>query len=210
MLIDNFTIYGRVRPDGYVDEKILSDVMSISADIESRFGLAVTDWVLGGVIFDAKDNQPCLFYPSGRQGVVLIQLVGPALSNVDFARFQLSHELVHAINPSGLNGANVFEEGMAAWYQQCYSTKVLKGRVQLGGEAYKSARQLFNKFIKKSKVKNPVIKVRSIEPNLYKVTHDVFVNAGIILPSDIETLLLTKFEDFRVQKESEKKYNARP
>lgn len=202
MQIRDFTVYGSDRPVGYKDDIILTDVTTISADIESRFGPAVNDWVLGGVIFDAKDEQPCLFYPYDRQGVVLIQLVGPALSSVDFARFQLSHELVHCINPSGMDGSNVFEEGMAAWYQQCYATKILKGRVRLGDEIYKSARHLFNTFIKKSKVKNPVIRVRTIEPYLYKVTHDVFVKAGISMPSELETVLLSKFEDFRRQKEN--------
>ena len=209
MRIEDLQIYGNVRPEGYLNGMVLNDIRCISSDIEKRFGPAVNEWALGGIDFDVAEEQPCLFYPYSRPGTVIIKLAGPALTSIDFARFQLAHELVHCINPSGQKSANVLEEGMAAWYQQCYSTKVLKGRVQLGDEKYKAARQLFNKFIKKSKVKDSVIKVRTIEPYLYKVTHDVFVNAGISLPSDLETLLLARFEDFRIHKESEDENHAR-
>lgn len=199
MRMENFQIHGNVRPEGYSDEMILNDVRRISVDIEKRFGPAVNEWALGGIAFDTVEEQPFLFYPYSRPRTVIIKLVGPALTSIDFARFQLAHELAHCINPSERNLANVFEEGMAAWYQQCYSTKILKGRVQLGDERYKSARQVFNKFIKKSKVCDPVVRLRGVEPYLYKITHESFVTADIVLPSELEKTLLMKFKDFKVQ-----------
>lgn len=196
MRIENFQIQGNVRPDGYTDEMILNDVRCISVEVERRFGAAANEWVIGGIVFDPEEEQPHLFYPFSRPRTVIIKLTGQALSSVDFARFQLAHELVHCINPSGANLANVLEEGMAACFQQSYATKMLKGRVRLGNEKYIDARKLYNKFVKKSKVCDPIVRLRSVEPYLYKITHETFITAGIILPQHLESLLLMSFEDF--------------
>ena len=198
MRIEDFQIYGNVRPVGYTDEMILNDVRYISIDIEKRFGPAVDEWALGGVAFDIAEEQPCLFYPYSRPWMVIIKLVGPALKNIDFARFQLAHELVHCINPSGGNLANVLEEGMAACFQQSYATRMLKGRVRLGDAKYISARKLFNQFVKKSKVPHTIVRLRSVEPYLHKITHETFATAGITLSPELEKSLLMKFEDFTV------------
>lgn len=199
MRIENFQIHGNVRPEGYSDEMILNEVRRISVDVEKRFGPAVNEWALGGIVFDTVGERPLLFYPYSRPGTVIIKLVGPALTSIDFARFQLAHELVHCINPSGGNLANVLEEGMAACFQQSYATRMLKGRVRLGDKKYIAARKMFNQFVKKSKVRGPVVRLRGIEPYLHKIKHEMFVTAGIILPSELEKSLLMKFEDFNVQ-----------
>lgn len=198
MRVEDFQIYGNGRPDGYADEIILNDVWNISADVEKRFGAAVNEWALGGIAFDADEEQPHLFYPYSRPGIVIIKLVGPALKNIDFARFQLAHELVHCINPSGGNLANVLEEGMAACFQQSYATRMLKGRVRLGDAKYIAARKLFNQFVKKSKVPHPIARLRSVEPYLHKITHETFATAGITLSPELEKSLVMKFEDFTV------------
>ncbi len=199
MRIEDFQVHGNVRPEGYSDEMILNDVRRISVDVEKRFGPAVNEWALGGIAFDTVEEQPFLFYPYSRPRTVIIRLVGPALTSIDFARFQLAHELVHCINPSGGDLANVLEEGMAACFQQSYSTRVLKGRVRLGDKKYIAARRMFNQFVKKSKVRDPVVRLRGVEPYLYKITHESFVTADIVLPSELEKTLLMKFKDFKVQ-----------
>lgn len=198
MRIEDFHIHGNVRLERYTDEMILNDVRCISVDVEKRFGPAVNEWIMGGIIFDTKENQPCLFYPYARQGVVMIKLVGPAITSIEFARFQLAHELVHCLNPSGGQLSNVLEEGMAACFQQSYATRMLKGRVRLGDEKYTAARKIFNKLVKKSNVPNPIMRLRSVEPYLHKITHETFAAAGIILPSELEKSLLMKFEEFTV------------
>lgn len=198
MRIEDFHIHGNVRPERYTDEMILNDIRCISVDVEKRFGPAVNEWIMGGIIFDPKENQPCLFYLYARQGVVMIKLVEPAITSIEFARFQLAHELVHCLNPSGGQLSNVLEEGMAACFQQSYATRMLKGRVRLGDEKYIAARKLFNKFLKKSKISDPIIKLRGVEPYIYKVTHATFEATGIMLPAELEEVLLTKFEDFHV------------
>lgn len=196
MRIENFQVVGNARPHGYTDEMILSDVRSFGVEVEKIFGPAVNEWSIGGVRFDPKANQPCLWYPYGLQGVVMVNLDRNATTSIEFSRFQLAHEMVHCINPSGGNSANVLEEGMAAWFQQSYATKKLKGFVQLGDKKYIEARKLFNKFVKKSKVANPIARIRKVEPYLHKVTHETFVATGIALPADLEEVLLSKFENF--------------
>ena len=87
MRIENFKVVGTNRPSRYNDARILEDIKSCIADIENRFGPAVDDWALEGVIFDAKGSEPCIFYPSAHPGRVMIMLVGLAINNIDFARF---------------------------------------------------------------------------------------------------------------------------
>lgn len=191
-----FSVFGDSRPIGYSDNDILLDVRLISEEVELLYGPMVEDWTIRFLVF-VNESTPCIYYPKDFNKTVGIRLVGPALKDVDFARFQMAHELVHCLSPFGGCIANVLEEGMAAFYQQNYSEKMLGSRVQLGDKRYVFAMKLYEKFLKECNMSNPIAKLRSVEPYVHKFTHETFITAGIILPEYLEKLLLMRFEDLR-------------
>lgn len=162
----HFGVWGE-SPKGYSKENILKDVTSWASEIEEFFGPATNQYSVKGVQFSREDDEPCIFYPTDYPDTVIIRVVGAALTDKDVARFQIAHELVHCLSPSGTQCAKVFEEGMAAWYQQRFSEKYLNGRVGLGNARYKAARKAFMKAYKKDK--NFVVKLREVEPEMWKI-----------------------------------------
>ena len=148
-IASDFLVYGEQRPRRYSNQDILRDVVRFSSDIEFKFGPATEAWELKGVVFRDEDKSPCIFYPDDFPGKVMINLTANAVCDIDYARFQLAHEMVHCISPFGTASAKVFEEGMAAWYQQRLAVKELDNRVKLNDEKYIAARRLFNRMQKK-------------------------------------------------------------
>ena len=123
-----------------------------------------------------------------------IRLVAHALEEVDIARYQLAHELVHCLAPTGESSALVVEEGAATRYQQGYSKKHLGGRVWLNSEKYKKALYLYNELTKQQS--GAVKRLRRIEPCFFNWTHETFELAGMSFNDEIERQLLTRFDEF--------------
>lgn len=198
-----FRVFGDMRPVGYSDEVILSDIWGMADEIESFYGPMVQNWVLRFVVF-AEESLPCIYYPDGFSQTVGIRLVPPALSDADYARFQMAHELVHCLAPAGKGSdgrvipANVIGEAVAVKFQCSYLHKRMKhakSKISVRGTGYDDALMLYNEFTKFGK--GLVQRIRLIEPYFHKWTHDAFVAAAINVPEDLERKLLMKFDDFR-------------
>ena len=128
--------------------------------------------------------------------MVCCYLVGKAIVDRDYARFQLAHEMVHCLCPSGGPAAKVFEEGAAAWYQQRFAATKLNNRVQLGSAKYIEARRLYMKL---RKIDVDVIKkLRAVEPHMQKIERQTFESVRIRVPDDLLDNLLLSFDQFNV------------
>lgn len=198
-----FRVLGSRRPVGYSDRDILSDVQFMSNEIESIYGPMVKEWHFRFIVF-ADESVPCIYYPDGFPQTVGIRLVMSALEDVDYARFQMAHELVHCLAPAGkdcngnVNPANVIGEAVAVKYQCSYLNKCMnhaKRKISIKRTGYDDALRLYNMFTKHGK--GLVRQIRQIEPYFHKWNHDTFVAAGINLPEVLERRLLMKFDDFR-------------
>ena len=128
----------------------------------------------------------------------------PALNDIDCARFQMAHELVHCLTPAGKDNdgnvvpANVIGEAVAVKYQCSYLHKRMnyaKHKISVRGSGYDDALRLYNDFTRLGK--GLVRQIRVVEPYFHKWNHDTFVAAGISVPEDMERKLLMKFDDFR-------------
>jgi len=86
---------------------------------EERFGPRDCSYTILGVEF--IDGVPQCWYPGNCRNVV-IQLGLRCLREPDRACFQLAHEAIHLLSPSGGRNANVLEEGLAAHFQSWYMT----------------------------------------------------------------------------------------
>jgi hypothetical protein len=81
------------------------------------FGPRDTSYTILGVEF-VMDN-PRIWYPGSRRDII-IQLSPPAAMDMAQACYQLAHETVHLLAPSGGNDAINFEEGVACYFSAYY------------------------------------------------------------------------------------------
>jgi hypothetical protein len=95
---------------------------------QELFGLRDNSYTILGVEFVA-DN-PRIWYPGNRRDII-IQLSPLAATDMSQACYQLAHETVHLLAPSGGNDGINFEEGVACYFARYYM------RTQLGQPAWR-------------------------------------------------------------------------
>jgi hypothetical protein len=84
---------------------------------EERYGERDRSYTPLGVEF--SPNGPQIWYP-GNDGGVVIQLGLACLDDPGRAHYQLAHECVHLLSPSGSLSGTVLEEGLATRFSQDY------------------------------------------------------------------------------------------
>lgn len=184
-------VTGDTRPDDCSDEKIREDLLIISERIEALFGPSVDEYQIDWVDF-CKDDNPCLAYPPcADHKSVRIQLVGPALENTNFARFQLAHELVHCLSPSGGSNATIIEEGAATWFQVYHNRRYVHENIVVNDPSYVSALNKYNQLL--AHCDNPFGKLRAVEPRAYLFNAETFLKAGVFLKKSFRAHLLKPF-----------------
>ena len=95
--------------------------MSVLQDL---FGLRDPKFVIGSIQKSTHyKGDPQTNFPSGYHEdggcIVDIHITPYAYQNClyDLATWQVAHECVHLLDPIGLGGANILEEGLATWFQ---------------------------------------------------------------------------------------------
>ncbi|MDT8872893.1 hypothetical protein RAA17_21825 [Komagataeibacter rhaeticus] len=130
--------------------------------LETRYGSRDTNFTPIGI--DFCGSIPSVWYPGNRNHVA-ITLTESARDNIPQAIFQLAHETVHLLSPSGGQNANVLEEGMATDFQMEVNIKYSLG-FNLNLKSYKDSLFLFNQA--KSIDPDFVRKIRKYNADIYK------------------------------------------
>jgi hypothetical protein len=131
---------------------------TLLADAEIMFGPRDMSYTPLGIEF--YGDRPFVWYPGDRKHVSII-LTDRARSDTNRAIFQLAHEVIHLLAPTGGANAPVVEEGLAALYQQRASEKYDLD-MRLVSEPYLAASELTNQLLKRD---SGIIKrLRTIEP----------------------------------------------
>ena len=84
---------------------------------EELFGPRACSYTILGIEF-ACDG-PQIWYPGNRKHII-IQLSLCAAANMSEACYEMAHETVHLLAPSGCRNANNFEEGVACYFAAYY------------------------------------------------------------------------------------------
>jgi len=92
----------------------LGDMLRIAQEL---FGERDSSYTILGIEF-VGDN-PRIWYPGNRRDIV-VQLSPSAAVDMSQACYQLAHETVHLLAPSGCNKAINFEEGLACYFAGYY------------------------------------------------------------------------------------------
>jgi hypothetical protein len=96
-------------PDGWT-YTLSQRLSAMLRELEARYGTRDQKWTPLGIEFGGL--RPCLWYP-GNCGHVSIKLSDSARNNPAQALYQLAHEAVHLLSPTGKRNALVIEEGLA-------------------------------------------------------------------------------------------------
>jgi hypothetical protein len=137
-------------------------------EAESTYGPRVKDWTILGIEFGpdiGTMTAPQIWYPGSTKNVA-IRLSLNAAKNPTAAIFELAHETIHLLAPSGRAPACRLEEGLAT----DFSRKVLDrhGRADLAENlilgAYKAAEEDVRDFLHKHP--NEIKRLRAIDPTI--------------------------------------------
>lgn len=148
----------REIPNGYTWTLTsrLGDMLSMA---EAIFGIRDKNYTVLGIEFN--DSGPRIWYPKNN-GNIIVQLTPEALNSETIAFYQLAHECVHLLSPSGGAHANVLEEGVAVWFSWYYLRKVLQvdGKPMTDEPNYLTAGLLVEKLF-------------NINPNFFKTVREI-------------------------------------
>ena len=162
------------------------------ADAETLFGQRDKSFTPLGIEFHG--DRPMIWYP-GNRNHVSIMLTESARSDYKQAIFQLAHEVVHLLSPSGGANAPVVEEGLAAIFQQRANENYNLG-YSIKHPAYLKAAKAANKLLQRDP--RIVRQLREKEPAFYKWNPALLVSeAG--LDQKIADTLCRSFLDFETE-----------
>ncbi len=112
MLSSNCQSIGHVRTaGGWTLTTMLGELLHIA---EGRYGTRNREWTILGVEFEDKPR-PCVWFPGSRQHVAVSLTFGAKNCPAE-ASFQLAHEVVHLLDPTGGGTASLLAEGVAVTF----------------------------------------------------------------------------------------------
>lgn len=151
-------------------------------ELEGRYGVRDSSWTLLGVEF--CEHGPDIWYPGGNDSPppkhIAIRLSPAAFRNYKEAIYQLSHECVHLLSPSGGRNAPVMEEGLAKLYSMEIIVRLCghpPGQNYGNDSAYVHAAGYVQQLIQIDG--HAIRKLRDIEPAFFRMTAATFKEAGL-------------------------------
>lgn len=160
--------------DGYT-YTLASRLGNMLSMAEQMFGERDRTYTILGTEF--YDGVPQLWYPGNCKNIV-IQLNKDTLNNEHQAYYQLAHESIHLLSPTGGNHSNVLEEGLATYFSQLYMDTFFPGEGwHANDERYSNACELIKKVL--SVDPKIIKKLRKNQPVISKIKKEELLNEGI-------------------------------
>lgn len=190
MSVDFFTTYSLPSRDGYFGT-LTTRLGEILRLVENMYGPRDHSWTILGIEFNIDpEAYPQIWYPGNCKNIA-IQLCGSALNNMDIACYQLAHEAIHLLAPSGGRNANALEEGLATYFSLWYVNEYLGKNVQCSLLSYMEAYEKVGELL--SIDADAIKKLRSVEPYFCKMTPETFVKAKVNISETLRNELVLKF-----------------
>ena len=156
--------------------------------IEEQYGERDKSWTILGIEFE--NNGPQIWYPGNCKNIS-IQLAPNALQNEMLACYQLAHEAVHLLAPSGGRRAPLLEEGLATAFSEEIVLKEFNATNVTPSGKYSIAADKVRNLL--SIDPNAIKKLREVEPAFFKMTEETFETAGLKVGKEVIRELLAKF-----------------
>ena len=181
------TLFNKKDLNSKVDLLSLANIFLDEAEL--LFGPRISGHTLVDCLY--HDDGPEIYYP--KHGSIEIRLSSLSQGVSDQIIYQLAHEVVHCVSPSGGVNANVLEEGLAVYFSVITLKKYgLSWNPSM--ESYKQALRIVEPYL----AKHPsFIKiVRQQEPYICKITKDQLLGLDIDMSENDAISLSEKFVRF--------------
>jgi hypothetical protein len=163
-------ILARPIPKGYT-YTISSRLGNFLTLTERQFGGRDQTYTILGIEF--QEDGPRIWYPCNCRHVV-VQLNSQCANDYFEALFELAHECVHLLSPTGKSDANVLEEGLATLFSLRYRTQDLgQTQFKITDPRYISASRAAEQLLDIDP--NAVVKLRKNEPTISRITADQII-----------------------------------
>ncbi|MGM3216467.1 hypothetical protein ACSQ5K_14745 [Pseudomonas sp. PhalM4] len=157
---------------------------------EQLFGARDHSWTILGIEFGG--NSPQIWYAGDADTKhVVIQLSRSRLNNTSLACYELAHECIHLLSPSGGNVVPTLEEGLATVFAEDYVLERFGFIHDSGMESYRQAAALVRKLL----VIEPdaVKRLRAVEPSFTNMSSATFEMAQLHVPEPLRHALIHPF-----------------
>jgi len=163
---------------------------SMLHEAEKEYGPRDQSWVVLGIAFEGP--VPHLWFPKPGKRII-IKLSESAQNDLVRTYYQLAHECIHLLSPSGSYVVPVIEEGLATVYSERYIARELNFHYETPEPAYANAAALVRELLRTSP--DAIAKLRSVEPAFTRLTEKTFVEAGVAAPIPLVKKLLSTFKN---------------
>jgi hypothetical protein len=156
---------------------------------EHLYGPRDRSWTVVGVEFGT--NIPSIWYPQPGKNVA-IRLTTDALESTEGACYELAHECIHLLSPSGGAEVPVIEEGLATVFSEDYVEKVFQKTSFTRMASYAEAAGLVRELL--SIAPDAFLRIRAVQPAFTLFSEQTFLDAGLTVPTSLVKKLLLPFK----------------
>jgi len=164
----------------------LGHILRIAQEL---YGPRDPNYTILGVEFGG--DIPQIWYP-GDCGHVVVQISPACATDMNRACFQMAHEAIHLLSPSGEPRTTVLDEGLATHFSIRYMRKHLNSVWCIDEESYRSACSLTEQLLALDSNMIPTIRRR--QPSLPRVTPDDIRTAHPSVPHDLAVAVTQTFQ----------------
>lgn len=158
---------------------------------ETAFGERDKSWTILGVEFGPKAN-PQTWYPNfPKRKDVVVQMSMNAADDETTAIYQLAHECIHLLSPTGDQMSLVLEEGLATAFSEDVVKQICGVSVSSGIPAYDNAAVKVRELV--AVAPDAIRQLRKIQPVFQYMNADTFKLAGVQAPDELIASLVSPF-----------------
>lgn len=168
---------------------ITSKLGHIIRKAEEKYGQRDFSYTILGVEFN-QDVRPRIWYPADCKQLV-IQITMNCINDINRAVFQVAHEAIHCLSPTGKNFTNVLEEGLANLNSIEYPLENGHGIWKSDEEKYTDASELVKELLR---IDPEIIKkLRAVQPTISLIDKSLILNANTKVPEQLADNLTKLF-----------------
>jgi len=168
---------------------ITSKLGNILRSAEEKYGNRDQSYTILGVEF-TQDEIPQIWYPGNCKHIV-IQITMNCMDDFNRAIYQVAHEAIHCLSPTGRNGASVLEEGLATLFSIEYTFANKNGIWTPSDQKYINASELVKQLIS---IDSEIIKkLRMIQPTISLIDKDLIIQTNSNVPAKLADKLTKVF-----------------
>ena len=165
---------------------------TLLTDAEQMFGPRDLSYTPVGIEF--YGDRPYIWYPGNNKHISII-LTDHSRQDTSQAIFQLAHEVVHLLSPTGGANAPVIEEGLSALFQE-RANQIYNLNLGIVSKPYIVATELANELLRGQP--DIIRNLRKKEPTFSNWTPDFLVSQANI-SSSLAVQLCEPFLDFETR-----------